>query len=118
MIITIKQHPALANFLRRAFPGYRKHKAIIRACESITLSGGYWDGGSRTTYSAATLAGQDIPLRYNTAPAMFNGGAPDRVVVLEPGVVVLSAGTFCGKPATVTLHALPETLAQLGITQE
>ena len=118
MIITIKQHPALANFLRRAFPGYRKHKAIIRPCESVTLSGGYWDGGSRSTYFGVTIDGREVPLRYNTSPGMFNGNAPDRVALLEPGLVVLEAGTFCGKPATVIINASRETLAQLGITQE
>lgn len=114
-IVTIKQHPALATFLRRAFPAYRKHKAIINPCEIITLTGGYWDGGSRTTYFAVTTDGREVPLRYNTAPGLFNGNAPDRAVILEPGLVVLSAGTFCGKPATVGIHATPETLAQLGL---
>lgn len=115
MIVNIKDHPALSAFLRRAFPSYRKHKAIIRPSQSVTLSGGYWDGGSRSSYFGATLAGTEVPLRYNTAPAQFNGGAPDRSVLLDSDLVVLEAGTFCGKPATVTLFATPETLSKLGV---
>lgn len=115
MIVNIKDHPALAAFLRRAFPAYRKHKAIIHPTTSVTLSGGYWDGGSRSTYSGFTLQGVECPLKYNSAPPQFNGGAPDRIAVLDPDFVVLESGTFCGKPATVTIFALPETLATLGV---
>jgi hypothetical protein len=113
MLVTIKQNPFLALFLRHAFPSYRKHKAIICAGSSVRLSGAYWDGGTRSTYFATTLAGTEVDISYSTAPAQFGG--TEKEIILTPGVVVLQAGTFCGKPATVTLHALPETLATLGI---
>lgn len=113
--VNIKDHPALALFLRRAFPAYRKHKAFIRTGESLTLSGGYWDGGSRSSYFAATPHGVTVDLRYNTAPAQFNGGKPDTTVTLTPDFLVVQAGTFCGKPATVTIHGHPDALALLGI---
>jgi hypothetical protein len=116
MIVNIKSNPALANFLRRAFPAYRKHKAIIVPTKAMTLSGGAWDGGSRSTYFGSTLTGVEVPLSYSTTPAQFGG--VDKHLTLTPDLVVLQAGTFCGKPATVTIHALPETLAALGITQE
>lgn len=116
MIVNIKSNPALAAFLRRAFPGYRKHKAIIRATNHLTLSGAYWDGGSRSTYSAVNAQGTSLPLTYSTAPTQFGG--VEKEIILTPNILILQAGTFCGKPATVTIHALPETLAALGITQE
>ena len=116
MIVNIKSNPALAAFLRRAFPGYRKHKAIIRATNHLTLSGTHWDGGSRSTYSAVNAQGTSLPLTYSTAPTQFGG--VEKEIILTPNILILEAGTFCGKPATVTIHALPETLAALGITQE
>ena len=116
MIVTIKQHPALASFLRKAFPSYRKHKAIIRATTGLELSGS-WSGGSRSTYTGVTLHGTHVPLDYSTTPVEF-GGKPATEVVLTPDFVILQSGTFCGNPATVTVHALPETLAALGINLE
>jgi hypothetical protein len=117
MIFTIKDHPALANFMRRAFPSYRKHKAIIRATAGLTLSGAYWSGGSRSTYTGVTLHGTHVPLNYSTTPVEF-GGNPATEVLLTPDFVILESGTFNGKPSTVMIHALPETLAALGITLE
>ena len=117
MIVTIKQHPALAQFLSRAFPAYRKHKAIIRSTCGVELSGGSWSGGSRSTFTGVTLQGTHVPLNYSTTPVEF-GGKPSPEIVLTPDFVILESGTFCGKPATVTVHALPETLAYLGINLE
>jgi hypothetical protein len=117
MIVTIKDHPALATFLRRAFPSYRKHKAIIHVTAGIELSGASWSGGSRSTYTGVTLHGTHVPLNYSTTPVEFGGKASPEVV-LTPDFVILQAGTFAGKPSTVTIHALPETLATLGINLE
>jgi hypothetical protein len=117
MIVTIKNHPALADFLRRAFPSYRKHKAIIHVTAGIELSGGSWSGGSRSTYTGVTLHGTHVPLRYPTSPVEF-GGSSSPEVVLTPEFVILEAGTFAGKPSTVTIHALPEAFAALGVHVE
>ena len=112
-IVNIKDHPKLAQFVRRAYPSYRKHKVILCVTSGLTLSGGSWDGGSRSSYSGATINGEPFALRYNTTPSHFNGGKPDTIAIIEPDTLVLQSGTFCGKPATLTLYALQETIDQL-----
>lgn len=88
---------------------YRKHKVIVVLSDTVTLSGLNWDGGSRTSYTALTLAGGRVTGntdRYHMM-APWNNPAEGARMPLPSGYVVLAGGTFCGKPSTMTVYINP-----------
>lgn len=82
----------------------KKRSVALTFSNSVTLSGGYWSGGSRTEYWLIDLAtGQVKAVQYPTDPAEYGGGdAPE--VEVPAGHAIAEGGTFCGKPSTVCLH--------------
>lgn len=129
--VVLKDHPEIKAVVTAAFPGYKKHKAWIRA---IGPSGqginSYWDGGSRAEYAMVDLVtGRRVALPTNTHPwydiarAGLAGGEDSAVVVdhrgnvtlkyLPEGVALVQAGTFCGKPATAMVILNPANMAKL-----
>ena len=71
--VTLKQHPEILRVIRAADPTYRKTKAFIYTRESVTLHGTYWDGGSRSTYTAVELATGRNKGAPQYAPPQFGG---------------------------------------------
>ena len=104
--ITKKTHPREWAIILKALPSYRKRSAYLSFQDKVSLSGRYWDGGSRTVWHIITgsLVNQ-VPSRSDfpfTAP-------PDTEIDLaNPNdgakVMVISSGTFCGKPSTAHLY--------------
>lgn len=110
MIVKIKQNPALQSFIRKAFPDYRKHDAIVSKGESVSMSGAHWSGGSRSYYSRVNLStGNHTPL---TGQAWNESVSP--VATVEKGSVIAESGIFCGKKATLILTFHPEDYSALG----
>lgn len=114
--IELKTAPEISRIVKAAFPGYKKHKAFLSAFGPTTINS-YWDGGSRDEYALvelATLRTKPLPTASHpfydvTAHGMANTTGEyvtiDRVGnirlnVLPEGFALVSAGTFCGKPAT------------------
>ena len=88
---------------------YRKHKVIVILSDSVTLHNLNWDGGSRREYTALTLDGLRVTGNTDKYAMMhpWNNPAEGVCMPLMPGFVVLSGGTFCGKPATMTIYINP-----------
>jgi len=117
--LDLKAAPEVLRVIRAVDPSYRKHKAILRVCDSVTLSGTYWDGGSRSCIPAQWL------IRYYAAVNLSTGrskGAPQyqfggprnapRVSIPE-GLAIVQTGIFCGKTATAFIYLNPANAAKL-----
>jgi len=75
----------------------RKLKVYVNVKSSHKLQPSYWDGGSRTlTYR---LVGTSLhPIETVSNP--FNDSPnSNKEVVLEPGMILVELGHFCGKEA-------------------
>lgn len=105
--VNIADHPRIARLLQGIT---RKRKCIlVYPVDSVTLSGTYWSGGSRTDYSLCNMrTGQMTPLS-GVAPPQFGGPSEAPRVQIPEGSCVISTGTFCGRPSapTVYLRELP-----------
>lgn len=102
-------------FVRRAFPGYRRHAVFLHPSSSVALSGGYFDGGSITSWHLFTTAGAALPTpSYPTRPPQFGGGSAPTHEIAH-GTVLVSGGTFCGRPAVLGLHMRPEDISAWGM---
>ena len=97
--------PALRRILDAV--GSRKRKASVEVSESVCYSGTYWDGGSRTEYTAVSLSDFRAVNGARFNPPQFGGPRVDPVVAVPPGIVIVEHGTFCGKPATPCVHVNP-----------
>jgi hypothetical protein len=113
VIVELKKYPELLRIIRAAAPRYSKHKAIVDVYPRITLSGTYWDGGSRSSYVAVNLTTMQTGAAPQYNPPQFGGPRTDPVCDIPEGVAIVRLGTFCGKTATagITLH--PNNVAKL-----
>lgn len=111
--ITLKDSPEVLRVIRAADATYRKHKAWLHAAETVALSGTYWDGGSRDTWTAVDLATGRSKGAPQYDPAQFGGPATAPVVAIPEGVAIVRTGIFCGKPATASVYLHPSNMAKL-----
>jgi hypothetical protein len=87
--------PHIAGILHAV--GVKTGKAVsVVACETHTVADSRWDGGTCT---------RTVSYR---CPAPV-----DRVITLGHESTVVTHGTFCGKPAYVTIHVHPILFARL-----
>lgn len=88
---------------------YRKHKVIVVISDRVTLSNLNWDGGSRRSYTAMTIDGGRVTGNTGKYAMMapWNNPAEGKTLPLPPGYIVISTGTFCGKPAAATIYINP-----------
>jgi len=113
-----------------AFPNYRKRTAWLSTFRGSMNINSYWDGGSRDEYAIVRLADMArVPMPsvghpyYEVRGAGIPQGSDQFVTVdhvgnvclkaLPAGYAIVSAGTFCGKPATAHVHVNAEDLARL-----
>lgn len=99
--LTIKDDPRLARIARAL--GYRKRHARVAFVPSLTPSGQYWDGGSRTWYALFNWESGN-PLS-STVPN--EGRFPcfrESEFQIPPGACVAATGVFRGKAATLCLY--------------
>ena len=98
--ITKQSHPKEWALITKAFPSYRRRKAVMIETESTSLTGRYWDDGSISYY--AVITGTDQSIRSNRQDFPFT--APDEVIDLTDGTQVVQCGIFCGKPGLAYLY--------------
>ncbi len=104
-IVELTPNTILTRVVRAA--GSKKRKAILSpAATTVTLSGMYWDEGSRSEYMVVNLDTMAVARLPAVAPPQFGGPQVDHVYSLAVNQAVVIGGTFCGKPATpvVTFH--------------
>jgi len=129
--IELRTAPEVRRAVVAAFPNYRKHNAFLSVFPESGLSvNSYWDGGSKTYYAVidlVTLKTHSLPTSTHpyfdvAARGLVNAQDADVIVDhvgnitlkhLPEGFAVISAGTFCGKPATAHVYLNPNNLAKL-----
>lgn len=102
--IDLGKSPKVKAFVKKAFPDYRKRKVTFRVTDSVTLSGGYWSGGSRTEWFGVQPNGARFPLTYPTNPPQFAGGGKPPVFKITDIKWVAEGGSFGGKPSSLTFY--------------
>ena len=130
MSIVLKQNPSIKAVVLAAFPSYRKLKVTFSVFNGGIHINSYWDGGSKDEYrivELATIRSHGSPssshpyfdvARHGLAYAEDESISVDRVgnVTLKrlpSGFCIVSAGTFCGKPATAHLYVHPDNMPRL-----
>lgn len=80
---------------------------------TMPADAGTWSGGTREIYSAVELATGKAVSITDTFSAPWDKSRSSRQIQLRPGYAVAVTGSFCGKPATTTLYALPSDVAPM-----
>lgn len=102
-----------AAFLR-AFPCYNGRKFRAVASETVSVTGTYWDGGSRCTYVLFRLDGIGPVARCAPDhPAFDRRGVEGNTYPIPEGFGIAEHSIFCGKDMGITFHVRPEVLAPL-----
>ena len=105
--ITIRKasHPEKWAMITKAFPGYRKRTAVWVQSDNVTLTGRYWDGGSKSDWRLLDEAREVVSVsgRHD-----FPFTAPDIEIDLMDGTIAIDCGTYCGKQASAYLYTKPE----------
>jgi hypothetical protein len=82
---------------------YRKKEGRVHVALSVSITGTWWDGGSRSSFYALDLTtGALSPI----AGPQWGDAKPSIEHPIRKGIAIVECGTFCGKPATarITLH--------------
>ena len=111
--LELKGAPEVMRAIRAADSTYRKHKAFLVATDEMELQGTYWDGGSRTRYTAVDFATGRVVPAPSYAPPQFGGPQTAPCFAIPAGIAIVATGTFCGKTATASVYVAHETLAKL-----
>jgi hypothetical protein len=105
-IKTLQAGTRLANIVK--LTGCRKRRVILaRPTEKVSISGSYWDEGSRSDYFLVDLNTNLVTPIPGVSPPQFGGPKSDPEVHLLVHQAVVCAGTFCGRPATPTIYFHP-----------
>ena len=99
--------------IRAADGTYRKKSATLVVTDSVELNGTYWDGGSRSTYTAVNLATLQTGTAAQYAPPQFGGPSKALRVVIPAGVAIVETGVFCGKTASACVYVSTESATKL-----
>lgn len=110
--INLSDHPEITRVIKLADPTYRKRKAFIRSTAKMALSGTYWDGGTRSTYTAVNIESGYSLGAPQYSPPQFGGPKTDPQVDIPEGVAIIKTGIFCGKTATATVYVNPANLTK------
>lgn len=78
--------------------------------DSVTIGCQQWDSGSRTQYHVAHLDSPTIKPVHDPRPWPQNMAALGESAIASRFVIV-STGTFCGKPATPVVYARPDDIS-------
>ena len=111
--IDLKTAPELVRVIRAADSTYRKHQATLCALETVSLSNTYWDGGSRSTYTAVCLTTGRNKGAPQYDPPQFGGPATAPTVAIPEGIAIVETGVFMGKTATARVYVNPANMAKL-----
>ena len=92
----------------------RKHKVIVWETTSWEIHGSDlgWSGGSRAAFFWVNAeTGETAHVDTSGLSTWAGGtGALSKVVEIEPGWILVKTGTFCGKPATLSLMGRGEDI--------
>lgn len=98
----------IPSTLLRAFPEYQGKKFEVRRTNKVTLSGAYWDGGTRSEYRAVNIdTGEVSPASPHLANP-FTPGYKVPTVEIPPRVCIVEHCIFCGKDMGLRFHVNEE----------
>lgn len=107
--IPLKSAPELKRVVLAADPSYKKHNAFFSVHASVELTGTYWDGGSRDTYTAVDIATGRNQGAPQYAPPQFGGPRVAPKVDIPDGIAIVRTGIFCGKTAVAHVYVNANT---------
>ena len=85
----------------------RKHKVMVWEAASWEIHGCDlgWSGGSRASFFWINAETGEVKSVDTSGLSTWAGGsgALSKTVEIKPGWILVKTGTFCGKPATVSL---------------
>lgn len=93
--------------LLRAFPGYTGKKFEVRRKERVSLSGAYWDGGSRSEYRAVHLDTGEVSAADSKLQNPLTPGYKVPTIDIPPRVCIVKHSIFCGKDMGLTFYVNP-----------
>lgn len=111
--VKLSDSPEIARLIRAVDPTYKKHNASVWVCDTVTLSGTYWDGGSRNTYHAINIHTRKVGAAPQYNPPQFGGPSEDLTVLVPAGAAIVRTGIFCGKTATAAVYLNPADVSHL-----
>jgi len=79
--------------------------------DSVSIGSQQWDSGSRTQYHVASLDDSTMVKPVHDPRPWPQNMSPLGSSAIAPRCVVISTGTFCGKPATPVIYARPEDIS-------
>jgi hypothetical protein len=112
MIYIDKPDNELQRIFDATFPGYKGRTFSVQPMSDnhFDFTGGYWDGGSKSTYRVVRLDTlQTVSPRGLSTPSNF-GGPINPQATLPENTAVVEHAMFCGKDHGLTLH-VPESNA-------
>jgi hypothetical protein len=104
-----QKDPTIRAIVNATFPGYRRRKVLIRACEEVGLDDLNWSGGTRSEYRTCTLDGQPVgsSARYNAMAPWDAGQIEGKQLPIPQGFLVVRGGYFCGKESLLSIYVNP-----------
>lgn len=111
--VELSKQPEFKIVIQAADATYKKRKAFFSVRESVQLSGTYWDGGSRSTYTAVRLSDGYALGAPQYDPPQFGGPRQAPTVSIPSGVAIVETGVFCGKTAIAHVYVNPTDAAKL-----
>lgn len=110
----LANYPRLARIVRAVAPYYRKHSVFVSTrADKVTMSGTYWDSGSRDTYTGLDLGTMTTLPQPHFDPPQFGGPKEDPIFPMKPGRVCVKTGIFNGKKATAHIYVHPDDIETL-----
>jgi hypothetical protein len=109
--------PGIGPIAAAAFPSNRKAIHVAEFCGPRNVNS-YWDGGSRGVYAIVNLETNQVWRAPTSHPHFDRKPTGERcgeleVIELPPNCALVQGGTFCGKPATVTVYLHPDNMVKL-----
>lgn len=101
MIVKVRESEELRT-LARAYK-YRKHDVILMDSTTVELTGTYWDGGSRSSYSLYTPPSSVRAISCSRNPPQFGGPSRPPVVEIPDGSYIVEGGIFRGKTSHLVI---------------
>jgi len=93
--------------------GYSGRKYAFKAVEEVQMNSTYWDGGSRSTWTAVKLSTRQVVPLPRFGPPQFGGPQSIPPIPLEQDMAIVEHSIFCGKDMGLTIYIHPSDSPQM-----
>ena len=87
--------------------GYTGRKYAFQAVGEVRVKSTYWDGGSRSTWTAVKLSTRQVVPLPKFDPPQFGGPQSIPPIPLEQDMAIIEHSIFCGKDMGLTIYIHP-----------